>query len=104
MSQGTMLPSLERPGGGGEEYCVAMDDPSERGEEGGGGGRGGDASKMKCYATTDVSREGRGGGAQGRYSWLHTDRHNVSRQEFIAGHLQPLPSSVHLWGGVAVTW
>ena len=72
-----------------------MDDPSES-------GRGGDASKMKCNAATDVSREGRG--AQGRHSWLHTDRHNFSRQEFIAGHLQPLPSSVHLWGGVAVTW
>ena len=46
MSQGTMLPSLERPGGGGggavdecvrwggEEYCVAMDDPSESGRGG----------------------------------------------------------------------
>ena len=41
-----------------------MDDPSERGKGGGGGGGGEDASKMKCYAATDVSRKGRGGGNQ----------------------------------------
>ena len=77
-----------------------MDDPSERGRGGG------DASKMKyeVLCCNGCLKGGEGRGAQGRHSWLHTDRYNVSRQEFIAGHLQPLPSSVHLWGGVAVTW
>ena len=91
MSQGTMLPSLERPGGGGgggRSTVLQWMTQVKGGREGGG----------------DASNMGEGKLKHLRKTWPHTDRHNVSRQEFIAGHLQPLPSSVHLWGGVAVTW